>query len=234
MLKALSPVTSLRICISESYCTRSYSYICDTCPQYGACRTSRGTKQRLCLLNSRNTMCQLASEEWAGLLAREVSHISREMKDRERKLSFQWIPPYSLIPDNKRADGLAAAANTPDPTISMKRVQEARYLIHADVQRRHSHLDVSRRSPPNSAPSCRISRVASDLLHRLRVDYAFTRENLFIIGLADSPSCPRVFVEDTEHAISNSPSYTDARERIVRVARGAGTLCGSVENVHLP
>lgn len=60
-----------------------------------------------------------------------------------------------------------------------------------------------------------------------------TQEKLFLLGSANSldcSSCKRT-IEDVDHALGNCPPCTDAREQFFRVARGAGNLCGSVEDV---
>lgn len=157
------------------------------------------------------------------------------MGDEGWELSFQWIPAHSSIPGNERADALAVTADFKEPSVTIQRTHDARHFIHADVQRRHPHPDVARGSPPNPVPPHRISSTASSLLHRLRIDCAFTQEKLFLLGLVDTADCPScASVEDLEHAIWKCPAHHDARAQLLRTLRSTGHPCASVKDILLP
>lgn len=130
---------------------------------------------------------------------------------------------------------MAATAHAHESTISVKKVHDARYLSHAGAERRHPHQDVSRGLTPNPVPLVKISRASSPLLHRLRVECGFTQEKMFLLGIGNSFDCSSCgFIEDMEHPLWNFASHSNTQEKLVRVARGPGSLCASVDDVLYP
>lgn len=68
-----------------------------------------------------------------------------------------------------------------------------------------------------------------------RVDCSFKKIKLFFLDLTNfSDGRSFISLEEVEHVLPNSPSHAGARERLVRVARGAGSLGASVQSALLP
>lgn len=60
----------------------------------------------LTLCASQSPLYQLSNGDRAGLLAKEVAHLSRAMQDELWKLFFQEVQAHSSIDGNERADAL--------------------------------------------------------------------------------------------------------------------------------
>lgn len=120
------------------------------------------------------------------------------MEDGGWKSYFQRI----FILGTTGGDALAAAVYVEEPSVIAERIQNGRHYRHADVQGPHSHPDAARGPSPNPVLFHTIRRTAGFLLHRLRIDCAFTQEKLFIVVLTATVVGPsRAAGDNLEHAI---------------------------------
>lgn len=118
-----------------------------------------------------------------------IVQLARSTNKKEQILSFTRIPAHYFVPNSAQTDALATPAHSDEPFINIQLIHDARQFARAHGQGPQPRPDVTRRSSPHFVRLPRISRTASCLLHRLRVDRAFMQE-MFLLRLADEATVP--------------------------------------------
>lgn len=164
-----------------------------------------------------------------GSLAPIVTDILTQLKsllDRGHTVAFQWVPGHCGIPGNHMADEAATTAHLQrqsTPIILSK--GDRRSLLRnwcASLAAEQWCRDI----PPSSClgsvdptlsctfPSS-LPRLAKALLHRMRLNVAFTQSYQFLLGRASSPLCSVCGVPGTlEHVLLACASHSSERRAL--------------------
>lgn len=153
-----------------------------------------------------------------------VLTLLKTLEERGHTFVFQWIPGHCGIRGNEEADAAAAAAHQRRTTVPIvfPRGDRRSYLRRvtaglADQQRRRDVPAQSLLHTVDPALSCRLPRnlprPVKSLLHRLRLNVAFTPFYRHQLGCAISPCCPECAVPATvDHLLLFCRQYTRERE----------------------
>lgn len=172
----------------------------------------------------------------------EISEIHTAVVHAGHYIVLQWLPGHSGIEGNIISDAAASAGHSLRNTTQLPFSREdGCALIYRTGWREQMLKWQHPRSgyPPLHGidPFCKfrvppdLSKASEGVLHRLRLNVAYTRSFKFKIGWEDSPLCPTCAVrETTEHLLCICPRFSAARVTaascLSRVRRGASLqLC---------
>ncbi|XP_042148312.1 uncharacterized protein LOC121837049 [Ixodes scapularis] len=157
-------------------------------------------------------------------LAQDILEATRQASCKGHQFIIQWIPGHSGITGNVIADRAARNAHESDITVSIPfSKSDANNLIRDIGQEIASSLW---RNPQyhysylyNIDPKLRfraprgLPRAAETVLHRLRLNVAYTNSYLYKIGRAESSDCASCGVtHNIEHVLCECKDYSRERE----------------------
>lgn len=155
----------------------------------------------------------------------------QRLQRRGHSISFQWVPGHCDLPGNDRADELAAAAHRSPRCMPNILTKGDRRLFLSMAARPlallHWRRDITDRSLLYSVDPLltfaipgRWPRPFTTLLHRLRLNVAFTPQLRHRLGYAGSAACPECGVIATiQHLFVDCPVFDTERQLLVSKLR---------------